>query len=68
MARTESNAADFVLAKNKSGGASPSPRLRGEGRGEGYKDIPGFCKSATTADLFPGRGAVKSADKPPARR
>ncbi len=100
----------WFLAKNKSGGASPSPRLRGEGRGEGrlrdrrkqvlfidarklgtlidrvhreltdadlqkivstyhawrghprpsdgrgaggegYKDIPGFCKSATTAGI-----------------
>ncbi|MDP2755064.1 MAG: N-6 DNA methylase, partial [Nitrospirota bacterium] len=29
---------------------SPSP-LAGEGRGEGYKDIPGFCKSATLDDI-----------------
>lgn len=29
---------------------SPSP-LAGEGGGEGYKDIPGFCKSATLDDI-----------------
>ncbi|MDO8670820.1 MAG: class I SAM-dependent DNA methyltransferase [Dehalococcoidia bacterium] len=32
------------------GKASPSP-LAGEGGGEGYKDIPGFCKSATLDDI-----------------
>ena len=29
---------------------TPSP-LAGEGGGEGYKDIPGFCKSATLEDI-----------------
>lgn len=29
---------------------SPSP-LEGEGGGEGYKDIPGFCKSATLEEI-----------------
>jgi type I restriction enzyme M protein len=29
---------------------SPSP-LAGEGRGEGYKNIPGFCYSATLDDI-----------------
>jgi type I restriction enzyme M protein len=29
---------------------TPSP-LAGEGRGEGYQDIAGFCKSATTAEI-----------------
>jgi type I restriction enzyme M protein len=48
----------------------PSP-LAGEGKGEGYKDIPGFCKSATLDDirhhnhiLTPGRyvGAAEVED------
>ena len=29
---------------------TPSP-LAGEGGGEGFKDIPGFCKSATLEDI-----------------
>jgi len=39
-------------AARQAGGDSntPSP-LAGEGRGEGYKDIPGFCKSATLDDI-----------------
>ena len=49
---------------------APSP-LAGEGKGEGYKDIPGFCKSATLDDirrhnhiLTPGRyvGAAEVED------
>jgi len=39
-------------AARQAGGDSitPSP-LAGEGGGEGYKDIPGFCKAATLADI-----------------
>ncbi len=32
----------------------PNPLPQGEGsrrRGEGYKDVPGFCKSATTKEI-----------------
>jgi type I restriction enzyme M protein len=28
----------------------PSPQ-KGEGKGDGYRDIPGFCKSATLEDI-----------------
>jgi hypothetical protein len=40
----------WFLTRNKAGKA-PSPRKRGEGQGEGYRDVPGFCKSAKLDEI-----------------